>query len=76
MLLALAQAGGRPVSRDALFERAWPGRAVLDDNLKVQVMALRPLLGHDAVVTVPNQLMDSNNSLDDLERQTFQRSLR
>ena len=45
LLLALVDAGGRPVSRDALFERAWPGRVVLDDNLKVQVMALRRLLG-------------------------------
>jgi predicted ATPase/DNA-binding winged helix-turn-helix (wHTH) protein len=55
LLLALAEAGGRPVSRDVLFERAWPGRAVLDDNLKVQVMALRRLLGGDAIVTVPGQ---------------------
>lgn len=55
LLLALAEAEGRPVSRDALFERAWPGRAVLDDNLKVQVMALRRLLGSEAVVTVPGQ---------------------
>lgn len=52
LLLALVQAGGRPVSRDALFEHAWPGRAVLDDNQKVQVMALRRLLGRDAVATV------------------------
>lgn len=55
LLLALVEADGRPVSRDALFERAWPGRAVLDDNLKVQVMALRRLLGSDTVVTVPGQ---------------------
>ena len=55
LLLALVEAGGRPVSRDALFERAWPGRVVLDDNLKVQVMALRRLLGQEAVITVPGQ---------------------
>ena len=55
ILLALVDAGGRPLSRDALFERAWPGRVVLDDNLKVQVMALRRLLGRDAVITVPGQ---------------------
>jgi len=53
ILLALAEAGGGVVSREALLERAWPGRAVLDDNLKVQVLALRRLLGSDAVVTVP-----------------------
>lgn len=55
ILLALAEAEGRPVSRDDLFDRAWPGRAVLEDNLKVQVMALRRLLGPEAVVTVPGQ---------------------
>ena len=53
ILLALVDAGGRPLSRDALFDRAWPGRVVLDDNLKVQVLALRRLLGRDAVITVP-----------------------
>jgi predicted ATPase/DNA-binding winged helix-turn-helix (wHTH) protein len=53
LLLALVEAGGAPLSRQALFDRAWPGRAVLDDNLKVQVMALRRLLGAEAVQTVP-----------------------
>ena len=43
------------VSRDALFARAWPGRVVIDDNLKVQVMALRKLLGAQAVATVPRR---------------------
>ena len=28
VLLALVEAGGRPLSRDALFERAWPGRSL------------------------------------------------
>jgi predicted ATPase/DNA-binding winged helix-turn-helix (wHTH) protein len=55
ILLALIEADGRPVGRETLFERAWPGRAVLDDNLKVQVMALRRLLGAEALVTVPGQ---------------------
>jgi len=55
LLHALAEAGGAVVLRDTLFERAWPGRAVSDDNLKVQVMALRKLLGAEAVVTVPGR---------------------
>jgi predicted ATPase/class 3 adenylate cyclase/DNA-binding winged helix-turn-helix (wHTH) protein len=53
LLLALAEAGGAVVTRDTLFEKAWAGRVVIDDNLKVQVMALRKLLGAEAVVTVP-----------------------
>jgi predicted ATPase/DNA-binding winged helix-turn-helix (wHTH) protein len=55
LLQTLAEAGGAVVLRDTLFERAWPGRVVSDDNLKVQVMALRKLLGADAVVTVPGR---------------------
>lgn len=53
LLHCLLEHRGEAVPRDRLFERAWPGRVVADDNLKVQVMALRKLLGSDAVVTVP-----------------------
>jgi len=53
VLLALVERGGGIASRDELFERAWPGRVVIDDNLKVQVMGLRRLLGAEAIVTVP-----------------------
>lgn len=53
ILLALVQAEGGPLTREALFDRAWPGRAVLEDNLKVQVMALRRVLGAEVVLTVP-----------------------
>lgn len=53
LLLALVERAGGIVTRDELFERAWPGRAVIDDNLKVQVMGLRRLLGAEAIVTVP-----------------------
>lgn len=55
LLQTLAEAGGAVVLRDTLFERAWPGRVVSDDNLKVQVMALRKLLGAEAVVNVPGR---------------------
>jgi predicted ATPase/DNA-binding winged helix-turn-helix (wHTH) protein len=55
LLLALAQARGEVVSRETLFERAWPGVVVLDDNLKVQIMALRKLLGAHTIATVPGR---------------------
>lgn len=55
LLLALAQARGEVVSRETLFERAWPGLVVLDDNLKVQIMALRKLVGAHAIATVPGR---------------------
>ncbi|MCW5635086.1 MAG: winged helix-turn-helix domain-containing protein [Rubrivivax sp.] len=53
LLVALVERDGGIVTRDELFDRAWPGRAVIDDNLKVQVMGLRRLLGAEAIVTVP-----------------------
>jgi predicted ATPase/DNA-binding winged helix-turn-helix (wHTH) protein len=55
LLLALVEARGAVVSRDALFERAWRGLVVGDENLKVQVMALRKLIGAQAIVTVPGR---------------------
>ncbi len=53
LLLALLEHADRVLTRDELFDRVWPGRVVADDNLKMQVLALRKLLGADAVVTVP-----------------------
>jgi predicted ATPase len=53
LLLALAEHGGQAVARDELFARGWPGRVVSDDNLKVQVMGPRRLLGAEAIATVP-----------------------
>ncbi|MBX3638236.1 MAG: helix-turn-helix transcriptional regulator, partial [Rubrivivax sp.] len=55
VLLALAERRGELVDRDTLFARAWPGRVVVDDNLKVQVMALRRMLGAEAITTVPGR---------------------
>jgi predicted ATPase/DNA-binding winged helix-turn-helix (wHTH) protein len=53
LLLALVERAGEAVARDELFERVWQGRVVIDDNLKVQVMTLRSLLGAEAVITLP-----------------------
>ena len=38
---AASGARGRPVSKDALIEAAWPGLAIEDSNLTVQIAALR-----------------------------------
>jgi TolB-like protein len=60
ILQALLEAGGEPVTKAALLRAAWPGLVVEENNLTVQVTALRKLLGHDAagaqadwIVTVP-----------------------
>lgn len=55
LLLVLAEARGEVVSRDALLDRVWRGTVVGDENLKVQVMALRKLVGAEAIVTVPGR---------------------
>jgi TolB-like protein/tetratricopeptide (TPR) repeat protein len=41
LLRLLLEQAGNPVSKNALFEAAWPGLAVEDSNLTVQVAALR-----------------------------------
>jgi TolB-like protein/class 3 adenylate cyclase len=45
LLQALLERPGALISKDALFEAAWPGLAVDDTNLTVQIAALRRTLG-------------------------------
>jgi TolB-like protein/tetratricopeptide (TPR) repeat protein len=47
LLRVLVQQTGVPVSKDALIEAAWPGLAVEDSNLTVQIAALRRALAHE-----------------------------
>jgi TolB-like protein/Tfp pilus assembly protein PilF len=41
LLRLLLERAGSPVSKDALIETAWPGLAIEDSNLTVQIAALR-----------------------------------
>ena len=45
LLRVLLEHPGAPVSKDALIERAWSGLAVEENNLTVQIAALRRVLG-------------------------------
>jgi hypothetical protein len=45
LLRALVERPGALVSKDALIEAAWPGPAVEDSNLLVQIATLRQALG-------------------------------
>ena len=45
LLRLLLQNAGVPVSKNALVEAGWPGLAVADNNLTVQIAALRQVLG-------------------------------
>lgn len=47
LLLALLEADGSLVTRNELFSRVWPGIVVSEENLKVQICALRKALGDD-----------------------------
>jgi TolB-like protein len=58
LLQALLQASGQVVSKTALMQAAWQDAAVEENNLSVQVAALRKLLGpqpdgSDWIATVP-----------------------
>jgi DNA-binding winged helix-turn-helix (wHTH) protein len=47
LLLVLLEADGLLVSKEELLSRVWPGIVVSEENLKVQVSALRKALGAD-----------------------------
>jgi DNA-binding winged helix-turn-helix (wHTH) protein len=51
---ALVSAGDT-VSKDALLNQVWPGTFVDDNNLQVQISALRKALGDGWVVTIPGR---------------------
>ena len=58
LLAVLLAAEGRVVTKSALMDAVWPGLAVEESNLSVQIAALRKLLGPaadggDWIVTVP-----------------------
>ena len=52
LLLALIERRDRLVTKSELLELVWPGLIVEENNLQVQVSALRKLLGQDAIATV------------------------
>ncbi|MBL8340188.1 MAG: response regulator [Rubrivivax sp.] len=53
LLVALAERRDRLVSKDELLDLVWPGLVVEENNLQVQVSALRRLLGPQVITTVP-----------------------
>ncbi|MCW5611402.1 MAG: helix-turn-helix transcriptional regulator [Rubrivivax sp.] len=55
LLLALARRPGELLTRNELIEQVWPGRVVEENNLSVQVNALRKVLGGEWLATVPGR---------------------
>jgi TolB-like protein/Tfp pilus assembly protein PilF len=52
LLVALVERAGQLVSKAELLDVVWPGLVVEENNLQVQVSALRKILGADAITTV------------------------
>ena len=52
VLLALVERRERLVTKDELLELAWPGVVVEENNLQVQISALRKLLGPRTIATI------------------------
>lgn len=55
VLCALAAAGGEAVAKDTLLDQVWPGLTVEENNLQVQISALRKALGDGMIVTIPGR---------------------
>jgi TolB-like protein len=54
-LSVLAAASGATVGKEALLDAVWPGLTVEENNLQVQISALRKALGEGWIVTVPGR---------------------
>ena len=55
VLVALVGRAGQLVSKAELLDLVWPGLVVEENNLQVQVSALRKILGPDAITTIPGR---------------------
>src|SRR5579862_816654 len=53
LLVALVERAGQLMTKNELLERVWPKLVVEENNLQVQVSALRKILGQDGIETVP-----------------------
>ncbi len=53
VLIALIEWRDRLVTKDELLDRVWPGLEVEENNLQVQISALRRTLGASSIATVP-----------------------
>jgi TolB-like protein/Flp pilus assembly protein TadD len=54
-LAALVAADGATLTKDALLAAVWPGLIVEENNLQVQISALRKALGEGWIITVPGR---------------------
>jgi len=55
VLVALLERAGQLVTKEELLDRVWPKLVVEENNLQVQVSALRKILGQQAIATIPGR---------------------
>jgi predicted ATPase/DNA-binding winged helix-turn-helix (wHTH) protein len=55
LLVSLVERRDRTVSKDELLDLGWPKLVVEENNLQVQIVSLRKLLGHPAIATIPGR---------------------
>ena len=55
ILLTLVEHGNQTVSKDEILRVVWPDSFVEENNLRVHIVALRKLLGHEMIATVPGR---------------------
>ena len=65
LLVALVERAGQLVTKETLFEKVWPKLIVEENNLQVQISALRKILGQEAITTVPGRGYQFNVALAD-----------
>jgi TolB-like protein len=53
LLLVLARANGEVVTKSVIMDAVWPGLIVEENNIQMQVSALRRALGEQWIVTIP-----------------------
>ena len=64
VLLALIERRDRVVTKNELLDLVWPGLVVEENNLQVQISALRKLLGPQAIATIPGRGYRFSQTLD------------
>src|ERR1700704_4842946 len=55
LLVALVERPGQLVTKEELLDCVWPKLVVEENNLQVQVSALRKILGQEAIATIPGR---------------------
>jgi TolB-like protein/cytochrome c-type biogenesis protein CcmH/NrfG len=55
LLVALVERPGQLVTKEELLDCVWPNLVVEENNLQVQVSALRKILGQEVIATIPGR---------------------